>query len=45
MFWLPEMNKFDQNRTGVQVGNRGTKGYYNIHTHWAVLSLPDNKDT
>ena len=27
------MDKFDQNRTGVQVGNRGTKGYYNIYTH------------
>ena len=32
MFWFPEMDKFDQNRTGVQVGNRGTKGYYNIYT-------------
>jgi hypothetical protein len=26
------MNKFDQNKTGVQVGNRDTKGYYNIYT-------------
>ena len=32
MFLLPEMNQFDQNRTGVQVGNRATKGYYNIYT-------------
>ena len=50
MFWLPEMNRFDQNRTGVQVGNRGTKGHYNIYTlvnHvsgvniglWAAISL------
>ena len=26
------MNTFDQNRTGVQFGNRGTKWCYNIYT-------------
>ncbi len=39
MFWLPEMNKYDQKRIGVQVGNRATKGYYNISTPSTTRTL------